>query len=104
MIQLAGPGEDAESASTYDLDVVAIHGLNGHPLKTWTYTKTEGQVFWLQEFLPKALPGARVFTYGYDSRTLFSPSTGDIGSYAKGLLDYLNLERQSTAVCLLLTP
>ncbi len=100
LIQLAGPGKDAESATTYNFDVVAIHGLNGHPLDTWTYKKTDGQVFWLQDLLPKALPGARIFTYAYDSRTFFSPSTGDIGTYGKGLLDYLNLERQSTAVCL----
>lgn len=100
LTQLLGPGKGADFATTYDFDVVAIHGLNGHPLDTWTYKKPEGQVFWLQDLLPKALPGARIFTYGYDSRTFFSPSTGNIGSYAKGLLDDLNLERRSPAVCL----
>ena len=99
LIQLAGPGKDAGSTDTYDFDVIAIHRLNGNPFNTWTYQKTDGNVFWLQELLPKALPGARIFTYGYDSRTFFSPSTGDISIYAKGLLDYVNLERRSKAVC-----
>lgn len=91
---LASPVLDGEFGTTYDFDVIAIHGLNGHPRDTWTYDKAEGQVFWLQDFLPKALPGARIFTYGYDSNLFLSSSTGDIDTYAKGLLDHLNLERQ----------
>lgn len=99
LIQLAVPRGIIETEETYDLDVIAIHGLNGHPRDTWTSGKKEGQVFWLQDFLPKALPGARIYTYGYNSNIFFSKSTGDIGSYAKGLLDHLILERKSTAVC-----
>lgn len=91
---LASPILDNEFGKTYDLDVIAIHGLNGHPRDTWTYGEAEGQVFWLQDFLPKALPGARIFTYGYDSSLFWTSSTGDIDTYAKGLLDHLNLERQ----------
>lgn len=85
---------------TYDMDVIAIHGLGGHPRNSWTCENAEGQVFWLQDLLPKALPGARIFTYGYNSEIFFSPSTANIDTYAKGLLDHLVVEReQSLAVC-----
>ncbi|MCJ1377534.1 hypothetical protein MMC17_000629 [Xylographa soralifera] len=92
---LTSPPEANEHGTTYNLDLIAIHGLNGHPRDTWTAKDAGGEVFWLEDFLPKALPGARIFTYGYDSRTFFSPSTGDTAAYAKGLLDELSLERRS---------
>ena len=99
---LASPVLDDEFGKTYDLDVIAIHGLNGHPRDIWTYDEAESQVFWPQDFLPKILPGARIFTYRYDSSLFWSSSTGDIDTYAKGLLDQLNLERQQApAVCTL---
>lgn len=99
---LASPVLDDEFGKTYDFDVIAIHGLNGHPRNTWTYDEAEGQVFWLQDFLPKALPGARIFTYGYNSNLFWSSSSGDLDTYAKGLLDHLDLERQQApGVCTL---
>ncbi|MCJ1462542.1 hypothetical protein MMC07_001144 [Pseudocyphellaria aurata] len=54
------------------LDIVAVHGLNGHREKTWTCHSEAGEdrgVLWLQDLLPKRIPRARVWTWGYDSRT-----------------------------------
>ena len=48
--------------------IVALHGLNGNPYKTWT----DGERFWLQDFLPASIPEARIFTYGYNSKLAFS--------------------------------
>ncbi|KAH7013508.1 hypothetical protein EDB80DRAFT_374121 [Ilyonectria destructans] len=80
------------------LDIVFIHGFKGHPERTWTYknskqveqteaiepknrsrhvlsrvyrgrTSTENAgTFWPQYLLPEIIPGARVLTYGYDSK------------------------------------
>ncbi|CAD6581928.1 MAG: hypothetical protein ASARMPRED_000737 [Alectoria sarmentosa] len=99
---LSSPVLDDEFGTTYELDVIAIHGLNGHPRDTWTSGKADDGVFWLQDLLPKALPGARIFTYGYDSRLFWSPSTGDIDTYAKVLLDCLNLERPQSSASLII--
>ena len=84
----------------YDFDIIAIHGLNGHPHTTWSSKSPQGEseMFWLRDLLPKALPGARVFTYGYDSSIYFSTSTGNIDSYALGLLNYLDVERSEAPV------
>ena len=97
--QLAPQNTDNGSQEKYGFDVIAIHGLGGHPRDTWTYNTSKGQVYWLQDFLPKALPTARVYTYGYDSRIFRSRSTGDIHSYAKGLLDNLSVVRDMPLVC-----
>ena len=82
----------------YNFDIVAIHGLGGHPYHTWSSGSPPDEKFWLRDFLPQNLPGARVFTYGYDSSFFFSTSTGDIRSYAEGLLTDLELERGEKSV------
>ncbi|KAF8526569.1 hypothetical protein BU17DRAFT_74115 [Hysterangium stoloniferum] len=45
--------------------IVAIHGLDGH--REASFTAPNG-VLWLRDLLPKALPTARILTYGYDAR------------------------------------
>ncbi|KAI9761617.1 MAG: hypothetical protein M1840_001757 [Geoglossum simile] len=47
-------------------DIVAVHGLDGHREKTWT---ADNKVMWLRTLLPLEIPHARIFTYGFDSRT-----------------------------------
>ena len=49
--------------------VVLVHGLGGHPRKSWTYSDatTEEEIFWPVEILPEDLPLARVMTYGWKS-------------------------------------
>ncbi|MCJ1426602.1 hypothetical protein MMC29_004505 [Sticta canariensis] len=47
------------------LDIVAVHGLNGHREKSWTVN----DVNWLRNFLPSDIPNARILTWGYDANT-----------------------------------
>jgi hypothetical protein len=44
---------------------VAVHGLNGHREETWT----KDGVNWLRDLLPKDMPDARIFSWGYDANT-----------------------------------
>jgi len=76
------------------LDVVAVHGLNGHPLKTWT----EDGVIWFSDLLPKQLPDfdIRACTFGYNSRVLFSGTAFQIRDFAMQLLSSLYLKRAET--------
>lgn len=75
--------EDEGHAETYEVDIVAIHGLNGTPFGTWTH---ENKTFWLKDLLAKDVRGARIFTYKYPSHVLFSKSKATTEEYAKSLL------------------
>ena len=95
---LSSQSVDDSSEQGCAIDVVAIHGLNGDPRSTWSCKGPEGEVFWLRDLLPKALPGARIYTYGYDSKLYLSPSTANLTSWGKGLLDHLSTLRDQPSV------
>ncbi|KAL0767417.1 hypothetical protein CaCOL14_010267 [Colletotrichum acutatum] len=77
------------------VDIVAIHGLNGHREETWTDPETRLQ--WLSDSscLPRDIPAARVLTFGYNSKTYFSRSESDIPDFASESLWALKAQRTS---------
>ena len=87
------PKESTEEAV---VDIVALHGLNGHYRKTWTTTSAVGKPNnWLEDFLPEQIRNARIMSYGYDSTVQFSKSVADIGTFAEQLLHSLIAKRRS---------
>ena len=84
------PDLEEEQLSTESPDIVAIHGINGHPIKTWTHEKG---AFWLRDFLPEQIPGARVFSFGYDAQVAFTTSRARLDDYARSLLNGLKRYR-----------
>lgn len=83
------------SDKTGCVDIVAIHGLNGHREETWTDPETGLQ--WLSDSscLPRDIPTARVLTFGYNSKTYFSRSESDIPDFASEFLWALKAQRTS---------
>ncbi|CAI7624444.1 unnamed protein product [Penicillium manginii] len=79
--------------SNSKIDLVFLHGLNGHPKSTWTHNTTD--FFWPWE-LRRHIPDARVLCYGYDSDV--SPQLGTnlirIKSLAASFLSNLVNKRQ----------
>jgi hypothetical protein len=73
--------------------IVAVHGLGGHPMNTWTHASTGN--LWLRDFLPFAIPNARIMTFGYDARVVGSRSILGIMENANGLLTHLCNYRNS---------
>ncbi|KAI9868915.1 MAG: hypothetical protein M1813_002737 [Trichoglossum hirsutum] len=49
------------SGESPNVDIIAVHGLDGTWNKTWT---AENGVFWLRDLIPQLIPDARVFSYG----------------------------------------
>jgi len=81
------------------VDVVLVHGLNGHPEKTWA---AKNGVFWPTDLLPASLKGAkaRILVYGYNADVYAfggdrSASSDMIHQHAQTLVSGLSLERQS---------
>lgn len=98
------PEEDAMTATSKSkqiesasdtLDVIAIHGLGGSAYKTWTH---KNGLFWLQDVATNEFPGARIYTFGYDSGFAFSNGTGTLRDFAKSLLEAIKLERETSEV------
>ncbi len=75
-IKRYGLTEVFRPADGADVDIVFVHGLNGHPHRTWTSDKND--TFWPADLLPAIVAEnkARVLVYGYDA---------DLTSTANGL-------------------
>ncbi|EPE26751.1 Ankyrin repeat-containing protein [Glarea lozoyensis ATCC 20868] len=76
------------------VDIVALHGIDGTPFKTWTWSDVESSkkapdAFWLQDFLPEVFPGSRIYTFGYNAKIFLSKGTGNITTFATDLLENL---------------
>lgn len=84
--------EDSLNHGTALSSLVAVHGLNGTVLKTWTDPTT--QSLWLRDFLPEAIPNSRIMSYGYNSAAAFSLSTASIDDFATDLLNRIRGKRQ----------
>ncbi|KAI5456651.1 hypothetical protein BGZ63DRAFT_395954 [Mariannaea sp. PMI_226] len=80
------------------IDVVAIHGLNGHREKTWTAKTPAGQVYWLRDLLASDLPKARILSWGYDANVYSSSGLSCVKLYdhALGLVSDLTRKRTLT--------
>lgn len=46
--------------------LVAVHGLGGHALNTWTHSQSG--TCWIRDLLPDRLPHIRVMAFGYNAR------------------------------------
>jgi hypothetical protein len=76
--------------------LIAIHGLNGDPINTWTHKETG--VMWLRDVLPEVLPRARIMTYGYNANLKNFSNRQDLHSIAVKLLVDLSACRRSEEV------
>ncbi|KAI1192246.1 Alpha/Beta hydrolase protein [Nemania serpens] len=77
-----------------NLDIIAVHGLNGHYRDTWTYKPgSSAETMWLKDLLPGELPGCRVMTYEYDA-SVESMAAGTIRDTARTLFQQLKDKRE----------
>ena len=82
--------------TTDHFSIVAVHGLNGHPDKTWTAANGK---HWLRDFLPIDIPNARIFCWGYDANTHGDRiSCQYLYDHANSLVSDLSLRRRLTNV------
>ncbi|KAF8498905.1 P-loop containing nucleoside triphosphate hydrolase protein [Hysterangium stoloniferum] len=77
------------------VDIVAIHGLDGHREGSWT---TDNGILWLRDLLPQRLPHARIATYGYHVSTGSQSTKIDetLYGHAENFISRLALLRNNT--------
>ncbi|OQE35114.1 hypothetical protein PENCOP_c014G06499, partial [Penicillium coprophilum] len=79
----------SEGKGPVTVDIVAVHGLGGHRIRTWTH---KSQCYWLGDLLPVDIPDARIMTFGYDANVRGS-SLNTFKDSARLLLHHLLLKR-----------
>ncbi|KAI9648606.1 hypothetical protein NHQ30_003243 [Ciborinia camelliae] len=69
-----------------DLDICAVHGLNGNAFESWVATKN--RKMWLRDILPYSKPfdKARIMTFGYSSRLRDKGNLSGITVWSQDLL------------------
>ena len=80
--------EPSES-TVLEMDIVLVHGLQGHAMGTWATPK----LYWPLDLLPKDLPAARIMTFEYDTLMLDEPPL-QIRDLANMLLESLTINRR----------
>ena len=90
LVPLTERPEGCKDEDWFDVDIIAIHGLNGGAYSTWEH---EDKTLWLKDLLPERLPGARVFTYGYPSEFFFKKSVATLEDYSLRLLSCIRDDR-----------
>ncbi|KAH0541631.1 hypothetical protein FGG08_003921 [Glutinoglossum americanum] len=73
------------------VDVIAITGLAGHAFGSWK--SRNGPNMWLRDYLPETIPGARILTYGYDTKLLVSQSNASILEFSRKFLESVKAVR-----------
>jgi hypothetical protein len=72
---------------------VFVHGLGGHPVKTWD---TNG-VYWPKDLLGPGIRNVRILTFGYDAKVTKAfarASQNTIHDHAQQLVSDLQMERR----------
>ncbi|OCL02223.1 hypothetical protein AOQ84DRAFT_229435 [Glonium stellatum] len=59
----------SRNSSSLVANIVFVHGLFGHPWKTWAdgAVKEPKKPFWPKDLLPDTLKNVRIFSFGYDA-------------------------------------
>ncbi|TVY82809.1 Protein SERAC1 [Lachnellula suecica] len=83
------------SPAKADLDICAIHGLNGNGFDTWVAERTG--TMWLRDILPTTQPfdKARIMTFGYSSQLKDRGNLAGISEWAHHLLVCISSVRKT---------
>ncbi|KAF8515029.1 Alpha/Beta hydrolase protein [Hysterangium stoloniferum] len=85
--------QEIHAGDSPTVDVVLVHGLDGHPINSWT----TDDICWPRDLLPRLIQHARVLSYGYgvqDSKNALAEQL--LEHYATNLIASLAEHRSNT--------
>jgi hypothetical protein len=86
--KLSCTGSDRKRA--YSGSCIAVTGLGGHALGSWSSQDKQSNFMWLRDAVPRRFPQTRVITYGYDSQLLDSESFQTIRNISLALISKMS--------------
>lgn len=93
LFEMTGSMEEPSDFSKANLDIIAVHGLGGHPWRSWI--NNSSQAMWVRDFLAVDFPEARIMSYGYKPEAAVQDSLVNLTTLASDLLDNVIQSRES---------
>ena len=85
LLEMAGSMEHPKDYVDAEMDIIAVHGLGGSPVRSWT--SSYPQTMWLRDMLQVDVSTARVMSYGYRTEDILRRNKFDLDRLAKDLVD-----------------
>ncbi|TGO50223.1 hypothetical protein BCON_0188g00030 [Botryotinia convoluta] len=94
-LSLIHPGDEFGSQAHGSVDIIIVPGLQGAATAGSSENEKGPERLWLYDLLPKSLPTARIFNFGYqsDAISLVNSRGSVISTYAENLLESLTAFR-----------
>ena len=99
LLEMAGSMEQPNDYLDAKMDIIAVHGLQGSPVRSWI--NRSPQTMWLRDMLQVDVSTSRVMSYGYRTEDVLRRNKFDLDTLAKDLVDSIIDARagfQNTAV------
>ena len=99
LLEMAGSMEQPKDYLGAGMDIIAVHGLRGSPVRSWI--DRSSQSMWLREMLQIDVPNARVMSYGYRTEDVLRGNNFALDRLANDLVENIMDARariQNTAV------
>ena len=101
LLEMAGSMEQPKDYLGAEMDIIAVHGLRGSPVRSWI--DSSSQSMWLREMLQVDVPNARVMSYGYRTEEVLRGNDFALNTLANDLVENIMDARariQNIAVCM----
>ncbi|MCJ1404370.1 hypothetical protein MMC11_007595 [Xylographa trunciseda] len=85
LLEMAGSMEQPKDYLDAEMDIIAVHGLRGSPIRSWT--NRSPQTMWLRDMLQVDIPTSRVMSYGYRTEDVLRQNRFNLDRFARDLVD-----------------
>ena len=84
LLEMAGSMEQPKDYIDAELDIIAVHGLRGSPVRSWI--NRSPRTMWLRDMLQLDLSASRVMSYGYRTEDALRQNKFDLERLAEDLV------------------